>query len=123
MKKSHFFTCILCPLGCRVELVEDENKILEIKGNECKKGKKYATSEFANPLRILTTTIKIQGGIIPKLPVRSTRPIPKKLIILCIKELVKVKVKAPIRYGDAILRNIFNLGVDIISSRDLEKEI
>ncbi|HIH98642.1 MAG TPA: DUF1667 domain-containing protein [Thermoplasmata archaeon] len=122
MKKSYFVTCTLCPMGCRIEVVVEDGKILEIKGNECKKGEKYAIDEFSNPCRILTTTVRIQGGLLPKLPVRSTEPIPKKLIPSGVKEVKKAKVKAPVNYGDVILRNIFNLGVDIVSSRDLEKE-
>jgi CxxC motif-containing protein len=122
MKKAHKFVCIDCPLSCEVELVEEDSKIFEIRNNRCKKGKEYAIAEFINPVRILTTTVRVEGGILPVIPVRSKEPIPKKLIRECMRELAKVKVKAPIKCGDVLHANILNTGVYIASSRDLQKE-
>lgn len=119
MKKVHKVVCIACPLSCEIELIEEGGEILEIRGNKCKKGKEYAVAEFTNPVRILTTTVRIEGGMLPVLPVRSEKPIPKKLIKKCIKELAKIEVKAPIKCGDVIYANILNTGINIISSRDL----
>ena len=119
MKKVHKFVCIECPLSCEVELIEENGEILEIRGDRCKKGKEYAVAEFTNPLRILTTTVRIEGGILPVLPVRSEKSIPKGLIRECMKELAKVEVKAPIKCGEVICANILNTGINIISSRDL----
>ena len=119
MKRSHNFTCIVCPMSCQIELIEEDDKILEVKGNGCKQGEEYVTEEFTNPVRMLTTTIPVQEGRIAMLPVRSERPVPKNLLRRCMKELSKVRVKAPVRCGDIIYENILDTGVSIISSRDL----
>ncbi len=117
--KTHTFTCIKCPLSCRIELAEEEGKILDIKGHTCPQGVKYATDEFTNPVRTLTTTVCIDNGILPVLPVRSENPIPRKMIPQCIKVLTTLKVQAPVMCGDIICENILNTGVDIVASRDL----
>jgi CxxC motif-containing protein len=121
MKKQRF-VCIDCPLGCEIVLTEEDGKF-EVKDNRCKRGEEYAIAELTNPVRILTTTVRVQGGILPVVPVRSQAPIPKGLIKDCVRELAKVRAKAPIKRGDVIYRNILDTGVHMVSSRDLEASI
>ena len=121
MKRVHEFVCIECPLSCEIELIEEGGKILEISGDRCKKGKGYVVAEFTNPLRIMTTTVRIEDGILPVLPVRSEGFIPKVLMKKCVKELAKVKIKAPIKCEEVICTNILNTGINIVSSRDMVK--
>ena len=54
-------TCIECPLGCDIE-VQKENGELKITGNSCPRGKLYATNEVTCPKRVLTTTVRCEGG-------------------------------------------------------------
>lgn len=120
--RTHEFTCIVCPLSCHIELAEEHGEILEIRGHICKQGEKYATEEFRNPVRMLTTTISIEGGILPVLPVRSREPLPKHLMKQCVRELSAMKTSAPIKCGDIICENILNTGVTIIASRDMPRK-
>jgi CxxC motif-containing protein len=118
--KTHTYTCIKCPLSCEIELIEEENTILEVKGHTCSQGEKYVTEEFTNPVRVLTTTVRIEKGVLPVLPVRSEEPIPKDMMKRCVKELSTLTVKAPIHCGDTICENILNTGIKIIASRDIK---
>lgn len=120
MKKVHKFTCIGCPSSCEIELTEDDGKILEVAGAGCKIGKDYATKEFTAPERILTSTVRVGNGVLPVLPVKSEKPIPKKLIRDSVRELAKVTVKAPIKQGAVVYNNILNTSVNVIASRSLE---
>ena len=120
--KTHTYTCIKCPLSCEIELVEENNRILEIKGHTCNQGEKYVVEEFTHPVRTLTTTIRVQNGVLPVLPVRSEEPIPKDMIKKCVKELGTLTVGAPLRCGDTVCENILNTGVKIIASRDMVTE-
>ena len=52
----------------------------------------------------------------------SEKPIPKNLMMQCMKELAKIRVRAPIKCGDIVCENILNTGVNIIVSRDLPEE-
>lgn len=116
---KHTFTCIKCPLSCQIELVEKNNEILQIKGHTCNQGEQYVIDEFTNPVRILTTTVCVEHGILPVVPVRSEEPIPKHLMKECVNVLSTIKVKAPVVCGDPIYKNILDTGITIIASRDL----
>jgi CxxC motif-containing protein len=120
--QTQVITCIGCPNGCQIEVTKigDEFKI---EGNECKRGEEYAIEEFTAPKRILTTTLQVHDGILPLIPVRSDRPLPKNRLFDCMDYLCKVKVSSPIKMGDILVENILNLNVNIIASRDLDKLI
>jgi len=115
-------TCISCPLGCHILIGRKGDKEI-FTGHECKKGEEYAIQEINNPMRVLTTTVKVDNGKIKLLPVRSKNEIPKDKIIKGIIELSKIKVKAPIKCGDLIYKNILETRVDIIASRNVEMKI
>jgi len=103
-------TCIICPLGCKIH-IEEENNDFTFSGNICSKGEEYAIQEIKNPIRIVTTTVFVDNDNHRLLPVRS-------LVLKCIVELSKIKVKTPIKCGDIIYENILGTGVNIIASRD-----
>lgn len=119
---NHTYTCIRCPLGCAVQLTENQGKITKIDGSACKQGEKYAVEEFTNPLRVLTTTIKVEGADIERLPVCTAAPIPKKLIREGAKLLAGTVIKAPVKCGQVIFPDFFHTGVDLISSRNLDRK-
>jgi CxxC motif-containing protein len=101
--------------------IEVRNKKFNISGNECIKGEQYAIQEIKKPLRILTTTVLIDNGEHTLLPVRSEKGIHKDLIIECINEISRIRIKAPIKCKDIIYKNILNTGTNIIACRDINK--
>jgi CxxC motif-containing protein len=112
--------CIVCPTGCLVH-VENVNGELIIEGHTCQRGEDYAREEFIAPKRILTTTIRVENGFLPLIPVRSDLPIPKEKLQDTLKEIAKTVVKAPIKMGDVLLEKVLGLDVNIIASRDMAK--
>jgi len=112
--------CIICPTGCLVH-VENINGELIIEGHSCKRGEEYAREEFVSPKRILTTTMQIENGFLPLVPVRSDNPILKDKLEDALKQIARTKTKAPIKMGDVLIENILGLGINIIASRDLQK--
>ena len=119
-KGSKDIRCIVCPTGCLVH-VENINGELIIEGHSCKRGEEYAKEEFIAPKRILTTTIRVENGFLPLIPVRSDLPIPKEKLRETLKEIAKIKVKAPIKMGDIVIKKVLGLDANIIASRDLIK--
>ncbi len=119
MKKTHNYTCINCPLSCALELTEENGEVLEVKGADCKVGQKYAREEFENPRRVVSTTVRVEGGALPLLPVVSAAPIPKALVRDAVRMLSKLTVNAPVADGQVIYPDILGTGVDIIASRPL----
>ncbi len=115
-------TCTLCPEGCKI-YVEIEKEKIKVIGNTCKQGKEYAIQEVKDPRRILTTTIKIQDSTQKMLPVRSQKEIPKKLLKECVKKVSELKIKAPVKCGQIVCKNILDTGIDIVATRDMDKVI
>lgn len=113
--------CIICPTGCLVH-VENVNGELIIEGHSCKRGEEYAKVEFIAPKRILTTTMQVEKGFLPLIPVRSDKPIPKDRLEETLKLIAKTQTKAPIKMGDILIENVFGLDINIIASRDLITE-
>ncbi len=111
--------CIGCPNGCEIEITKTDGTFT-LEGNECKKGEEYAIEEFSNPKRILTTTIQVKNGILPLIPVRSDKPLPKGKLFDCMQYLSALKIDAPLKMGQILVENILDLGVNIIASRNLD---
>ncbi len=114
-------TCIGCPNGCQITITKIGNEF-EINGQECKRGEEYAIQEYTAPKRVLTTTIQVNNGILPLIPARSDNPLPKEQLINCMKYICKVKVNAPIKMGDILIKNILGLEANIVASRNLEEK-
>ena len=72
-----------------------------------------------NEKGILTTLVRVKGGDINVVPVKSSKPIDRKLFIECSKALSRIYVGTPINCGDTICKNILNTGVNIICTRSV----
>ncbi len=94
-------------------------EIVKVEGNECPLGAKYAIQEFKNPVRIVTTTVKIKDANFKRLPVKTAKPIPKSLIKECLKLLSDVEVTPPIKSGEVIVKNICGTGSDVVATREM----
>lgn len=113
-------TCIGCPKGCQITVKKFANGEIQAENYSCKRGEKYAIQEYKNPTRILTTTVKVKGGQLPLIPVRSSEPIPKGKLIDCMDVIANKSVKAPIKMGDIVIPDILDLNIDIVASRNLD---
>ena len=113
--------CIVCPTGCSIKVIgKDENNV-EFEGYHCKRGLEYAEQEFREPKRILTTTMKVEDGALPLIPVRTNEPLLKAKLNDALKIIAQKQIKAPIKMGDVLIENILDMGINIIASRNLEK--
>ncbi|AJH01646.1 molybdopterin oxidoreductase [Clostridium beijerinckii] len=108
--------CISCPKGCHLKVDETS---LTVSGNTCPKGAEYGVNEVTNPVRIVTSTVKVSGGDTPVVPVKTQTAIPKGLIMKCMEEINKVTVKAPVKIGDIIIGNVLETGIDIIVAKNV----
>lgn len=111
--------CILCPVSCQAIVEEDVAGNISIANLECQRGERYVKQELEAPLRDVFTTISIIGADIPRLPVRTSQPVPKHEVMNCMRALAQFKVKAPVHIGTVIHRNLLNLGIDVIATRTL----
>jgi CxxC motif-containing protein len=116
-------TCISCPMGCQLTVVMSGHEIKMISGNQCPIGSKYAHAELRNPVRMLTSTLKVKNGTLPVVPVKTQTPIPKDQLFPCLNALKDIELQAPIKIGDIIFQNICATGVNIIATRPVDEQI
>ncbi len=114
MKKN--LICVSCPLGCPIEVEIENGEVISVTGNTCKRGDSYARTEITNPMRSLTTSVKVDGGVHPVVSVKSAGPVPKGKMFDCMEEINKAVIKAPVKIGDVVIENICGLGVDIVAT-------
>jgi len=108
------FTCIICPRGCHLSI--DEN--LEVTGNTCIRGKQYAINEVTNPVRTVTSSIRISNREDTLVSVKTSNPIPKGKIFEVMAEINKISVPAPVRIGDVVIKNVLGLESDIVITKN-----
>ena len=113
-------TCIGCPMGCLLTVTLDGGEVKEVKGNTCAKGDIYARKEVVNPTRIVTSTIKIEGGDKERISVKTANDIPKSKIFDVMKEIDAAKATAPCKIGDVLVKDVAGTGVDVIATRNVE---
>lgn len=110
--------CITCPKGCHLRI--DEENGFNVTGNGCPRGEAYAMKELTDPRRTLTSTVRIRGAAVPRLPVKSCGEIPKALVISAAAALDGVEMEAPVALGQVVLPDILGTGVDIVATRTLK---
>jgi len=111
--------CIVCPTGCIVQVKRTEEGEITYEGYACKRGLDYAKQEFIAPKRILTTTIRVDNGFLPLVPVRTDKPISKEKLDEALNIIAKTIIKAPVKMGDILIEKFANEEANLIASRNL----
>ena len=120
MTETRAFVCIGCPIGCPLVLTHEGREVIEIAGNACDRGAKYARQEFTDPRRALSTTVAITGARVARLPVKVTRPIPKERVLEAARRIHRIRVEAPVERGAVLLRDLLGEpGADVVACRSL----
>jgi CxxC motif-containing protein len=98
-----------------VKVVNGE--VTEVTGNGCKRGIPHAMAEAVNPVRTLTTTVRLCGADRPLLPVRTNKPVPRALLREMVQLLNGITVSAPVEEGSIVVADILGTGADIVATR------
>jgi len=120
-EKKHF-VCVVCPMGCEIDVVHDGSKIISMEGNKCEKSEEFVSQELIEPMRILTTTVRIQGSRWPVIPVRTDKAVPKRLFPRIIRQLRDIKLQAPVNILDVVVKDVLRTGASIIATRTMPRE-
>ncbi len=115
-------TCIMCPIGCSLVVEHEGKNVISITGNTCPRGKVYGTNEVSNPMRVVTSSVLVEGSRDGNVLVscKTAGDIPKAKIKDAALALKGVKVKAPVHIGDVLVKNVADTGVDIVATRNVE---
>lgn len=120
MKRT--LTCIGCPMGCQVTVDYDGETIHSVTGNTCPRGDIYARKEVTHPTRIVTTSVRVEGGVISQVSVKTASDIPKEKMFAIVRALKDVTVQAPVAMGDVVLQDAAGTGVSVIATKNVPKQ-
>ena len=109
--------CIICPRGCSLK-VQGEIGDLKVTGNACPKGEEYAINECTNPVRTVTSIMRVINREDTMVSVKTATPVKKEDIFSVMDAIRKTSVCAPVRIGDVLIRGIF--GTDIIATKNID---
>ncbi len=117
---SKEFICIVCPNSCRITVQSEQKGNLNIQGAQCKKGEEFVENEIKNPLRIFTGSIRCKNGDYELVSVKTSKPVPKRLMQEIAQQIKSSEVKAPVEIGQVLVANIFDLKVDLVATRKVK---
>ncbi|NJE01725.1 DUF1667 domain-containing protein [Thermococcus sp. JdF3] len=114
MTKTYRFTCIVCPLGCSIEVRIEDGKVIGVTGHTCPRGQEWAVEEATNPKRVVMSVVRVRDGALPTVSVKTAEPVPKELIPELMKFLAELKLEAPVEIGEVVAE--WN-GIKIVATR------
>lgn len=117
--KNVSLTCIGCPMGCQLTAELEGEQVVQVSGNTCPNGERYARKELTDPTRIVTTTVRVRGGRAPVVSVKTASDIPKGKIFDCIRSLRALEVQAPVQLGQVLAEDIAGTGVAVVATKSV----
>jgi CxxC motif-containing protein len=91
---------------------------LQVSGNTCPKGLEYAINECTNPVRTVTSTIRVSDRKDTMVSVKTASPVPKEKMMEVMAALRSITVSAPVKIGDVVLTGVY--GTDIIVTKEID---
>ncbi len=113
--------CINCPMGCRMTVGVSDGKVVSVQGNTCKRGEEFACQEAVEPMRILTSLMRVEGRDKP-FSVKTSAPVPKRILLACARQIADHPVRKeqlPIHIGDVVIADVCGSGADVISTQEV----
>lgn len=104
-------TCIMCPNGCEITY--------DLNGGMCGKGPEYVKNEILNPRRTLTTSVRVIGGMMPLVSVRTTDSIPKEKMKEAMKLISEISIEAPIKSSQIVHEDFIEPGIQLIATKEV----
>lgn len=110
-------TCVLCPVGCELEVEPAPDGCIQIMGNQCDKGVPWAEEEILRPKRNLATSVPVRGTALRMVSVRLSLAVPREMIFPILAEIAKLRPETPVRRGQVLIADVLGTGADVIATR------
>lgn len=121
MSEVREMTCISCPMGCHLTVSRDDAGNVTVTGFTCKRGEVYGKQEFTCPMRTVTSSVRVDGGVRPVCSVKTQNTVPKAKIPEVLDAIAACHAKAPLAIGDVVLENIADTGVNLVATSNCAK--
>lgn len=112
-------TCIGCPMGCQLTAVLEDGQVTRVTGNTCPRGDAYARKECTHPARTVTGTVRVSGGALPVVSVRTRGDVPKEKVLEVARALHTAAVPAPVQAGQVVLADVCGTGVAVVATKNI----
>jgi CxxC motif-containing protein len=93
--------------------------MVTVTGNACPRGEEFGRQEAILPMRPLVTSIRVSGGLRPRLQVCGTEDIPLTRLLEAMNVLDTLTVEAPVAAGQILVQDFLGLGVDVVAREAL----
>jgi len=111
-------TCIQCPRGCSLTVaVGADGTVGAVAGNGCDLGPVWAKREVEDPVRTLTTSVRVLRGREDLVSVRTAGPIPRRLLSDALAVARELRIEAPVTLGRVVAENLAGTGVSLVATR------
>lgn len=121
--KAKEYICVLCPNSCTVTVVFSKEKIKEIRGYRCERGREWAENEVVRPRRYFVGSVTVRDGDFETVSVKTSDFIPLEKAKAIGLHTHSLCVEAPIKMYQVIERDILGLkGVDLIATREVRRK-
>lgn len=121
MEEKRELTCIGCPMGCRMMVTLQGDVVTDVSGNTCGIGDAYAREEVISPKRTVTSIMKVCGGDLPVVSVKTKTAISKEKIFDVMEEINGARAEAPVTIGQILIENVAGTGVAVVATREIRK--
>lgn len=118
---GHTMTCIQCPRGCRLMVEVEAGVVVSVAGNGCDLGPVWARKEVEDPVRTLTTSVRVLRGEEELVSVRTGAPIPRRLLVEALSVAKELRIEAPVELGRVVAENLAGTGISLIATRAVRR--
>lgn len=112
------FVCIECPRGCALTVTTD-GKTVNVTGNFCPRGKKYAEAEVTCPRRVVTSSVR---GMSAMIPVKTRGEVKKENIFAVMKRIRALRIQRDVALGEVLDPDIDGEGTPLIATAQYHRE-
>lgn len=109
-------TCVVCPRGCLLT-AEVSGDQVTVTGHACPRGEKHAVAECINPVRSLTSIVRVSNREDTMVSVKSADPVSKGKMFEIMELIRNASVAAPVHIGDVVLDDVF--GTQIVATKTI----
>ncbi len=114
-------TCIGCPMGCQLTVTVAEGAARQVAGNACPRGEQYAREEVSRPVRLVTSTVPVRGGEIPRVSVKTAAAVPKEAVFAVMAQIHTLTLDAPVQAGQVLLPDVAATGVPLVATKTVAR--
>jgi len=114
---SRTMTCIQCPRSCRLTVGLTGGVVTSVEGNGCQLGPIWAKREVEDPVRTLTTSVRVMGGREELVSVRTQAAIPRRLLADALAAAKGLNLWAPVESGTIVVPDLAGTGVALVATR------